>query len=341
MAKRQGWSLIELLVVLAIISILGVISIPIMRSFARDDMRNGARTVYTMLRAARIYAMSYNVETAVVYELDNDFLSGTPMEDSLRNMQVRCIRAAQVMYRLPDEFGLRPSYELDVAAMGLNVDTETVSWEKSGTFVPAPISAGEQVVFADGYSLLLEKPAPEYDPNRHPIQAYSADSPSVNLAGRIQGGDLGAAYLSQYHPQLDQGKIKELGMTPVYVYTGGINYNIPEERPDEILRARREPFDGLGMGVHLRMAHVFVPRGNLKIYEGPERYTLLFGPSPDTFWSERIWFVGTEPDDLTIFNWLNPPPAPVPQPQLSEGGGNLIGIPIEIHRATGRATLGS
>jgi len=347
MSGRKGFSLIELLVVLAIISILGAISVPIVRSFSRDDMRNGARTVYTMLRAARMYAMSYNVETAVVYELDDQFLSGSPMEDSLRNIPVRCIRAAQVMYRLPDEFGLMPSHELALAVNPayLDVNTEVIPWQ--GTFVPAPITAGQKVEFAQGYSLLLEKPTPEYNPNGPPQRVYDADNPAVNLVSRpktIHGSGL---YLSLYHPVLDKG-IRQLGMTPVYVYTGTINFEdqdeLVDEKAAEILRARMEPItsislsseEPLGLGVHPRMAHVFEPRGNLKVAGEAERFTILFGPSPDTFPAERIWFVGDEPDALRILNWLDSS-----APSLSDGGGNLIGIPIEIQRATGRTRLGS
>jgi prepilin-type N-terminal cleavage/methylation domain-containing protein len=318
---RQGWSLVELLVVLAIISILGAISIPIMRSFARDDMRNGARTVYTMLRAARMYAMSFNVETAVVYELDDEFLSGSPIDDSLRNTQVRCIRAAQVMYKLPDAVGLRP---LTYPTVG---ETETVDWR--GTFVPAPISSGERVVFADEYALLLEVPAPEYSPNDPPLQVYQADTPTVNLLNRIQSVD--GQFLANFHPGLEITKftepkfrgIEELGMRAVYVFTGTLmDYTLVEVADAQLF-------------VHPRMAHVFEPRGNLLTDQSKERYTLLFGPSPETFPTERIWFIGEEPDEIGVQAWLNGI-----QP-LATDGGNLLGIPIEIHRATGRSTLGS
>ncbi len=328
-AGSRGWSLVELLVVLAIISIMGAISIPIMRSFARDDMRNGARTVYSMLRAARMYAMSYNVEAAVVYELDDEFLTGSPIDDSLRNTQVRCIRAAQVMYKLPDAVGLRPLTYPTVD------ETEMVDWR--GTFVPAPISSGERVVFADEYALLLEVPAPEYSPNDPPLQVYQADTPTVNLLNRTQSTDLdenrGGQFLANFHPSLEVRKftppefrgIEELGMRAVYVFTGTLmDYTLVEVADAQLF-------------VHPRMAHVFEPRGNLLTDQSKERYTLLFGPSPETYWSERIWFVGDEPDDLRIFNWLDKDDPTL----LSDEGGNLLGIPIEIHRATGRATLGS
>jgi hypothetical protein len=112
-------------------------------------------------------------------------------------------------------------------------------------------------------------------------------------------------------------------MRAVYVFTGTLmDYTLVEVADAQLF-------------VHPRMAHVFEPRGNLLTDQSKERYTLLFGPSPETFPTERIWFIGEEPDEIGVQAWLNGI-----QP-LATDGGNLLGIPIEIHRATGRSTLGS
>ena len=339
-ARRRGWTLIELLVVISIISILGVISVPILRSFARNDMRDGARTVYTMLRAARVYAMTHNVETAVVYELDSDFLMGTPMVDSLRSANkaapyyVRAIRAAQVMYRLPDAVGLRPRPPDSV-----NANEDMVNWysPQVGTFIPTNNASGQRVEFAQGYALLLEKTAPEYNPNAPPEQVYLAEREvEVNVIIPRDYDPTAQAYLAHYLRRLEEPKkrfpdgtgagagLEKLGIVPVYAYTGPLM----DYSTEEISEA--QPY------VHPRMAHVFAPRGNLVSLQSAERYRLWFGPSPDAYYTERIWFIGDEPNDIMVEAWLNGI-----QPLLSNKGGNLIGIPIDIHRATGRVTMGS
>ncbi len=80
-ASKTGFSLVELLIVLAIIAILAGISIPLFArsAFLQDsDLQNGSRELYAMLRAAKIYAVDHHVDTAVVYNL-------TRKADSLDN----------------------------------------------------------------------------------------------------------------------------------------------------------------------------------------------------------------------------------------------------------------
>jgi hypothetical protein len=63
-------SLAELLVVLAVIGILAGLALPgitRLNNNARDNMGRAAREVFSLLRAAKIYAATYNVDTAVVY----------------------------------------------------------------------------------------------------------------------------------------------------------------------------------------------------------------------------------------------------------------------------------
>ncbi len=327
-----GWTLIELLVVLAIITILGALSVPVTRMFSRNDLRDGARTIYTMLRAARVYAMTYNVETAVVYALDDEFTQNGPIEDTLRGGYVRAIRAAAVMYRLPDEFNIRP-YPPDAIAEGdpsfPNGDdalAEDVRWQ--GTYVPVPRTGGEFVFLPRGYALLLEPPRAEY--------MFDAESPEeasqgaaypfdVSLLGRP---DPERYYLLHYNRQMDFGtgadygppRLNVLGMMPVHVYYGVI---------DRVLRPYVHGQNSYVNEyqrdlVRPHMAHVFTPRGSLKVRDGvaEERFRLLVAYDP----------------------WQNEGDRLIEYPDSSSASGyryRLVNVPIEIHRATGRARMGS
>jgi len=93
--RAGGLTMVELVVVVAIIAIMAAVAIP---SFARmgllwrNDLQASAREIYTLLRAARIYAGTYNVETAVVYT------TYTP-DGSIANN----LRAAALMYQHPTQ----------------------------------------------------------------------------------------------------------------------------------------------------------------------------------------------------------------------------------------------
>jgi len=71
--SQSGVSLVELLVVLGIIAIITGVSIPVIARlglFTSNKAQLAAREVFTVLRAAKIYAVTYNVETAVAYGIN-------------------------------------------------------------------------------------------------------------------------------------------------------------------------------------------------------------------------------------------------------------------------------
>jgi len=70
---KTGLTLVELLVVLGIIATISAVSIPVIaRSglFTSNKSQLAARELFIVLRAAKIYATTHNVETAVAYGID-------------------------------------------------------------------------------------------------------------------------------------------------------------------------------------------------------------------------------------------------------------------------------
>lgn len=80
----RGFTLVELLVVMAIIAIIIGISIPLLArtSFLSGSaLQNASRELYAYMRAAKIYAVDHNIDTAIVYglkEFPGPTLEGEP-----------------------------------------------------------------------------------------------------------------------------------------------------------------------------------------------------------------------------------------------------------------------
>lgn len=67
---NNGVTLVELLVVMAIIATLATASIPVMSrlgAFSSNRNQGAARELFTILKAAQIYASTHNTDTAVIY----------------------------------------------------------------------------------------------------------------------------------------------------------------------------------------------------------------------------------------------------------------------------------
>ena len=93
---ETGLSLVELLVVLGIIATLTGVAIPVIaRSglFTSNKAQLAARELFTVLRAAKIYATTYNVETAVAY-------GGLLVQDSFSRQTVPVIDSVAIVRRL-------------------------------------------------------------------------------------------------------------------------------------------------------------------------------------------------------------------------------------------------
>jgi prepilin-type N-terminal cleavage/methylation domain-containing protein len=71
--RNQGFTLVELLAVIAIIALFGVVAIPTIwkyRQRRRTDIDHSALVLRATLRAARLYAIRHRVHAGVVFDLD-------------------------------------------------------------------------------------------------------------------------------------------------------------------------------------------------------------------------------------------------------------------------------
>jgi prepilin-type N-terminal cleavage/methylation domain-containing protein len=91
----RGFTLVEMLVVLAIIALMAAVAIPTfsrMGLFSGNETQRAARELYTLLRAAEVYAATYRIDTALAYS----FYGPSPDNGSLPRY-----RAVALMYRHP------------------------------------------------------------------------------------------------------------------------------------------------------------------------------------------------------------------------------------------------
>lgn len=91
-------TLVELLIVLAIVAMMAAVAIP---TFSRlgflsgNQVQNCAREMYAVLRATKIYAATYRVNTALAYQI-------SPFQDSLTGGTTDAVNAIAMVYTIEE-----------------------------------------------------------------------------------------------------------------------------------------------------------------------------------------------------------------------------------------------
>jgi len=318
-------TLVELIVVLAIVAIITAIAVPgvaRLGAFSNDEVPRAAREIFQMLRAARVYAATYNVDTAVVYTMDNWIppntlgspAGGTPINvaipgneitlDSATGQTIRYITGAAVMYALPG------SEELFLEEL-----TAIIPTDRRDAFVPLPGSEGNWKALDEDVAVLVNAPdnfTPVYN---SPLSRYDIDADSVGV--NDPNAARGFSYLGMF-----------AGLPVILDFDELID--LKNSSTGAPLNQRLTQFDRFP-------AHVFGPDGRLKpTGSAPrERYTFLVGPRPNLPLEVRLIdsnldaprFRGSNGDQLYFRD--------------NAGNNNFRAVPIELYRSTGRVKIAS
>jgi prepilin-type N-terminal cleavage/methylation domain-containing protein len=97
--RNKGFTLVEMLVVITLIAIIASISIPVVQKIgwlSRDKLHQAAGTEIAILKAARAYAGTHNVDTAVIYNI-------TLRHDSHLQKPVQVLNGTAVVRRMRRE----------------------------------------------------------------------------------------------------------------------------------------------------------------------------------------------------------------------------------------------
>jgi len=301
--------------VLAIVAILSAIAIPGLArfgAFSNDALSRDARVLYEMLSAARIYATTYNVRTAVVYNLDNykspqvnpnnDPLPGGASaftQDPLLNAPVRFITSASIMYALP---GSASRFAEAIEALKVS---EGVEYKPQDAFYPVDGREGQ-------WKELNQEVAVSFlDPSTNSESIYFSARPRYNKDDDSNGFG-----------------ISKLGMTPNLTVV--IDYPALEGQD-----AQGELPDIQRLNLIHCIGHVFTPDGRLETFGSKERYTFYVSFRPDRPIDQRLTYPEMNSIVLRDENGV---------PVLDENGVpklNLQVVPIEIYRSTGRVKIAS
>lgn len=257
-----GLTLIELIVVLAILALMSAIAIPTLARlgfFARNEVQNSARELYAMLRAAKIYAATYHVDTGIAY--------GVSLKpDSVTGQVIETIDAIAMVYKLPREIQ-DLCVDLPSYAMTTGTYVPVVGEQERGFFRPLPKDTG----------MLAENLLPG----------------GTGTYGNYLHDSVQAILIFQPQPTYDQNgnRKRELACEPVMplLLSDDLLSLLPSRL--QYLAALPAGQRALGYGENTSNlgfpAHVFTPSGRL-LTSGIERFRIYVGYAPDASPVERF-----------------------------------------------------
>lgn len=208
--SARGFTMVEILVVIAIVALLSAIALPgfVSLSFgARDELNRSVRELYSLMRAARIYAATFNVNTAVVYNLDNfepldggALINPEPVMDSVTGMHVRVVTAAAMMHQLPRTSG-----------------------SFAGGYVPVPGENGQFKTFAGDMVVYLNDPVSGETyyyahASRFQNQGLNVNAGEVERVHELGMNDSVAVYLEGYGPLADPNLVVDPLSDPTVLF---------------------------------------------------------------------------------------------------------------------------
>jgi len=301
--SRGGYTLVELLVVMAIFAALVGLAIPAINragGFTSDDPDIAARELYASLRAARTYATTYRVDTAVVYGLAD-------ITDSATDNPVRIINSYGVVRKLTGQ--------------------EIRSIERQAACLPPP-GPGE-ISLAPGdpdFAYILIN---DYDAKfrRMPANAcvISVDNAYEPFLGVLADGAAGTE-----------------GLVPIVLYEAYYGEDPCNPGDTILLYARIDPVTPDGSGRRMNFAslpvpeledyampaHVFTPAGPMEPQASPvARFTLNVAPVPDASLEDRFTIHPGDVDPETATVLID--------------GRLKVPVRIELYRTTGRVKMTS